>query len=113
MKFNETLAEVKKDIVSYTMACEEVLTSKRFAQVIKLTLSIGNYMNAGSYNARAIGFEISFLPKLISTKTNDNKSTLLHFIAQTMEEKFPESMRFYEDLHHIDKAVRGWNVQII
>ncbi|KAI7687236.1 hypothetical protein SSS_06482 [Sarcoptes scabiei] len=72
LKFTETSHETKRDIVSLTSACEEIRKSEKFAQVIKLVLSIGNYMNAGSRNARAIGFEISFLPKLMSTKTVDN-----------------------------------------
>lgn len=109
MKFTETSHETKRDIVSLTSACEEIRKSEKFAQVIKLVLSIGNYMNAGSRNARAIGFEISFLPKLMSTKTVDNKSTLLHFIVKMMEQKYPESLKFYEeDLLHLDKAARGW-----
>lgn len=107
LKFKETLQEIKKDLVSYTMACEEVRHSEKFALIIKLVLSIGNFMNAGSHNARAIGFEISFLPKLVSTKTIDNKSTLLHFISAKMEEKYPDSMKFYEDLLHLDKAAKG------
>ena len=107
MKFVELLQEVKKDIVSYTMACEEVRKSEKFATIIKLVLSIGNFMNAGSRNARAIGFEISFLPKLNSTKTFDNKSTLLHFIANKMEEKYPESAKFYSDLLNLDRAAKG------
>lgn len=101
------LQEVKRDLVSFTMACDEIRNSEKLAQVIKVVLSIGNYMNAGSRNARAIGFEISFLPKIISTKTVDNKSTLLHFIASMMEEKYPESVRFYEDILHLDKASKG------
>ena len=107
MKFNEVLTEVKKDIVSFTMACEEVRNSTKFKTVIELVLGIGNVMNAGGRNARAIGFEISFLPKLNSTKTVDNKSTLLHFIAAKMEEKFPESAKFYSDLMNVDKAAKG------
>ena len=106
-KFNEALQEVKKDIVSYTMACNEIRHSEAFSTVIKLVLSIGNFMNAGGRNARAIGFEISFLPKLNSTKTIDNKSTLLHFIAAKLEETFSDSAKFYNDLLNLDKAAKG------
>lgn len=107
LKFKESVQEIKRDLVNYRMACEEVRNSERLALVIKLVLSIGNFMNSGSHNARAIGFEISFLPQLVSTKTIDNKSTLLHFISLQMEEKYPSAMRFYEDLLHLDKAARG------
>lgn len=53
-----------QDIVAGTAACEEVKTSKKFAQILELILLVGNYMNSGSKNGQAFGFEISFLPKV-------------------------------------------------
>ena len=47
-----------------TAACEEVKSSKKFAQILELILLVGNYMNTGSKNGQAFGFEISFLPKV-------------------------------------------------
>lgn len=107
IKFSESVQEVKKDIVNLTAACDEVRRSKKFAEVIKIVLGIGNFMNAGSQNGRAIGFEISYLPKLVSTKTVDNKGTLMHFLAQTIEDKYPNCIAFYDDLIHLDKAAKG------
>jgi hypothetical protein len=53
-----------QDIVAGTAACEEVKASKKFAQILELILLVGNYMNSGSKNGQAFGFEISFLPKV-------------------------------------------------
>lgn len=53
-----------QDIVAATAACEEVKSSKKFAQILELILLVGNYMNSGSKNGQAFGFEISFLPKV-------------------------------------------------
>jgi len=53
-----------QDIVAATEACEEVKASKKFAQILELILLVGNYMNTGSKNGQAFGFEISFLPKV-------------------------------------------------
>jgi len=50
--------------VAGTAACEEVKASKKFAQILELILLVGNYMNSGSKNGQAFGFEISFLPKV-------------------------------------------------
>lgn len=47
-----------------TAACDEVKRSKKFAKVLELILLLGNYMNSGSKNAQAYGFEISFLTKV-------------------------------------------------
>lgn len=107
MKFLELVNDIKPDVVSATTACEELRKSSKFAMIVKLVLAIGNYMNAGSRNAQAIGFEISFLPKLSSTKALDNKTTLLHFLAQMVEEKHPDCLNFAEEIIHVDKAARG------
>ncbi len=107
MKFQESVQDIKPDIVNATTACEELKKSAKFAMIVKLVLAIGNYMNAGSRNAQAIGFEISFLPKLSSTKAADNKTTLLHFLAQIVEEKHYDCLNFWEEIIHVDKAARG------
>lgn len=102
----DLVQDVKPDIVAATAACEEVKTSKKFARILELILLLGNYMNSGSKNESAFGFEISFLPKLTSTKDYENKNTLLHYIVEIVEQKFPECLNFYEDLPHVDKASR-------
>ncbi|EAT35552.1 AAEL012283-PA, partial [Aedes aegypti] len=102
----DLMQDCKPDIVAGTAACEEVKNSKKFAKVLELILLLGNYMNSGSKKEAAFGFEISFLPKLSSTKDYENKQTLLHYIADVVEKKFPEALTFNEDLSHVDKASR-------
>lgn len=89
-----------------TAACEEVKSSKKFAKILELTLLMGNYMNSGSKNGQAFGFEISFLTKLTNTKDSDNKHTLLHYMIDTIESKFPELLNFNEELPHVERAAR-------
>lgn len=50
--------------MSGTEACEEIKKSAKFAKILELVLLLGNYMNTGSKNAGAFGFEISFLTKV-------------------------------------------------
>ncbi|XP_044261332.1 protein diaphanous isoform X1 [Tribolium madens] len=102
----EMVNDTKPDIVAATAACEEVKKSKKFARILELILLLGNYMNSGSRNAQAFGFEMSFLTKLTGTKDIHNKQTLLHYIVETVETKFPELLNFYDEMQHIDKASR-------
>lgn len=106
MNFPDLVSDVKPDIVAATAACEEMKTSRKFAKILELILLLGNYMNSGSKNEAAFGFEISFLTKLTGTKDFENKQTLLHYIAEVIEVKFPECLSFFEDLSHVDKASR-------
>lgn len=102
----DMVQDVKPDIVAGTAACEEVKTSKKFAKILELILLFGNYMNSGSKNGQAFGFEISFLTKLTNTKDLDNKQTLLHYMVETIESKFPEMLNFGEELPHVERAAR-------
>lgn len=43
----------------------------------------------------------------MNTKTADNKRTLLHFLADTVEKKFPDYSTFADELIHIEQASRG------
>nr|XP_049707146.1 protein diaphanous isoform X5 [Helicoverpa armigera] len=104
--YAEVISEVKPDIVSGTAACEEVKSSEKFAKILELLLLLGNYMNSGSNNAGAYGFEISFLTKLTATKDLENKQTLLHYLVETIENKFPEVLTFAEEMPHVDRAAR-------
>lgn len=43
----------------------------------------------------------------METKTHDKKQTLLHYIVQTVSEKFPDITNFDSELMFIDKAAIG------
>ncbi|XP_051514390.1 protein diaphanous homolog 1-like isoform X2 [Myxocyprinus asiaticus] len=104
LQFEEQVNNVKPDVVAVTAACEELRQSESFAKLLEITLLLGNYMNAGSRNAKAFGFTISYLCKLRDTKSADQKQTLLHFMAEICQEQYPEVMTFPEELIHVEKA---------
>ncbi|XP_040095792.1 protein diaphanous homolog 1 isoform X2 [Oryx dammah] len=106
LQFGEQVENIKPEIVSVTAACEEVRKSESFSNLLELTLLVGNYMNAGSRNAGAFGFNISFLCKLRDTKSTDQKMTLLHFLAELCEHDHPEVLKFPDELAHVEKASR-------
>ncbi len=73
----------------------------------QLVLLMGNYMNAGSRNQQSFGFELSYLTKLNATKSADQKTTLLHFLASTVESKYPDVTDFTTELRNIEEASHG------
>ncbi|XP_067842539.1 protein diaphanous homolog 3-like [Heptranchias perlo] len=104
LQFEEQVNNIRPDIMAVTTACEEIKKSKGFGKLLELVLLIGNYMNAGSRNAQTYGFDINFLCKLNDTKSADQKTTLLHFLAQICEEKYSDVLKFTDDLQNVDKA---------
>ncbi|NXE53376.1 DIAP1 protein, partial [Casuarius casuarius] len=106
LQFNEQVENIKPEIVSVTAACEEVRKSESFSGLLEFILLVGNFMNAGSRNAGAFGFNISFLCKLRDTKSSDQKLTLLHFVAEQCEQSYPKLLTFPDELIHVEKASR-------
>lgn len=106
LQFSEQVENIKPEIVSVTAACEELRKSENFSSLLEITLLVGNYMNAGSRNAGAFGFSISFLCKLRDTKSTDQKMTLLHFLAELCETDYPDVLKFPDELAHVEKASR-------
>ncbi|KAJ6655472.1 hypothetical protein lerEdw1_005173 [Lerista edwardsae] len=104
LQFNEQVENIKPEIVSVTAACEEVRKSESFASLLSVILMMGNFMNSGSMNAGAFGFNISFLCKLRDIKSGDQKLTLLHFVADTCEQQYPDVLKFPDELIHVEKA---------
>ncbi|XP_068603657.1 protein diaphanous homolog 3-like [Brachionichthys hirsutus] len=106
LQFEEQVNNLRPDILAVTAACDEVRKSRSFGRLLELVLLLGNYMNAGSRNAQSYGFDLSSLCKLKDTKSADQKTTLLHFLAQVCEEEFPNVIKFVDDLEHVDRASR-------
>ncbi|KAG5851829.1 hypothetical protein ANANG_G00055950 [Anguilla anguilla] len=104
LTFEEQVNNIRPDIMNVTFACEEVKRSDSFSRLLEMVLLVGNYMNAGSRNAQTFGFHVSFLCKLRDTKSADQKTTLLHFLAEKCDEKHPEILKFPEELEHVENA---------
>ncbi|KAL8189851.1 UNVERIFIED_CONTAM: hypothetical protein K2H54_015017 [Gekko kuhli] len=93
LQFEEQVSNIKPDIMAVSAACEEIRKSRSFCRLLELVLLMGNYMNAGSRNAQTFGFSLSSLCKLKDTKSVDQKTTLLHFLVEICEEKYPDVLR--------------------
>ncbi|KAJ2122954.1 hypothetical protein IW147_003002 [Coemansia sp. RSA 720] len=102
----ETYRDLQQDIASVMTAAHAVSTSRHFPQVLEVVLSIGNFMNGSGFRGGAFGFKIASLNRLMDTKAEDNKTTLLHFVAATVEENFPDALEFLEELKPVDSGCR-------
>ena len=94
---------IKPDIVTVTDAIRRLRKSGKFTKLLELVLCIGNILNAGHNKGQSFGFDIDFLPKLRDTKTADNSQTMLHFIANMIENSTEYDMvkGFTDDLRFV------------
>jgi len=106
MDFTEALVNVKPDIMNVTEACKEIKSSTKWTKLLELLLLTGNYMNSGTRNSQAHGFDLNLLSKIGNTKSVDGKITLTHFIAEMITEKYKEIDGWTHDLTHMHDASR-------
>ncbi|XP_019392011.1 PREDICTED: protein diaphanous homolog 2 isoform X1 [Crocodylus porosus] len=104
LMFEEHVNNIKPGIMAVTLACEELKKSESFSRLLELVLMVGNYMNSGSRNAQSLGFNVSFLCKIRDTKSSDQKTTLLHFLAEICEENYRDILKFPDELEHVESA---------
>ncbi|CAF0847252.1 unnamed protein product [Rotaria sordida] len=109
--YKETVEETDKAFVEVRTACDHIRYSIKFKKMLELILTIGNYMNSSSKSYEPIhGFDISFLPKLHSTKANDGRRSLLHFIVQAIENKHRDLLSFSDEFYSLADGISKINI---
>jgi cytokinesis protein len=68
---------------------------------------LGNFLNGTGYQGGAFGIKISSINKLVDTKGSKDNTTLLHFLVDIVESKFPRIYGFFDDLKGTDAACKG------
>ncbi|CAL1532337.1 unnamed protein product [Lymnaea stagnalis] len=105
--FNEKCHELKQNLNVLKDASLELRSSKKLACLLEIILAMGNYMNKGNSRVgEAAGFRITFLKQLETTKTSDNKSSFLHFLADAAYNKFPQVLSFGDEISTVEKAAK-------
>ena len=66
-------------IQSWVDAKEMLKNNEFLAQIVKMTLNVGLFLNPSSVNANATGFELRTLLKLFDVKSTHNKDKCIYF----------------------------------
>uniref|UniRef100_A0A8C3KPW6 Formin like 3 n=1 Tax=Calidris pygmaea TaxID=425635 RepID=A0A8C3KPW6_9CHAR len=101
--FAENLQMLTPQLNAIIAASASVKSSQKLKRMLEIILALGNYMNSSKRGA-VYGFKLQSLDLLLDTKSTDRKMTLLHFIALTVREKYPELAAFWQELHFVEKA---------
>jgi len=83
VELQQVSADLKKEIETMTTAAEQVKTSRQLRTILRVVLTLGNFVNHGTTESLATkGFSVEALPKLIEMKSAIHPSvTMLHFVA--------------------------------
>ncbi|XP_055894126.1 inverted formin-2-like isoform X1 [Biomphalaria glabrata] len=105
--FQNQLSSVRSNLLLLSGICRRLYNNTALKKFLRLVLIAGNFINKGSNAGDAVGFKICSLNKLILTKSNDPKLSLLHVLVQEAEAKDKDALAFTDDLlEDLQKASR-------
>ncbi|XP_023932817.1 disheveled-associated activator of morphogenesis 1-A-like [Lingula anatina] len=105
-KFTERMVDARPKVEAVLQASKEMIKSPRLRKFLELVLAYGNYMNPGQ-RGNAYGFKLSSLNKIIDTKSSINRNlTLLHYLLEVIEKRFPDLLRIHEDIIDVRLAAK-------
>ncbi|XP_061190244.1 inverted formin-2-like [Saccostrea echinata] len=97
-EFRVTLDNLLPSINAVVKACQCLLENKSLKVFLRYVLHTGNFMNAGGYAGNAVGFRINSLNKLMDTRANKPRVTLLHYLVEEAEKEDGDALTFVEEL---------------
>ncbi|XP_052246158.1 formin-like protein isoform X2 [Dreissena polymorpha] len=101
--FHDDVHHLQPQINACIAASMSLRNSQKVRKLLEIILAFGNYMNSAKRGA-VYGFKLQSLDMLMDTKTADKKLTLMHFLVDTVQNKFPEVLTFEAELRFIEKA---------
>ncbi|KAI8353613.1 armadillo-type protein [Choanephora cucurbitarum] len=104
--FDEKHQQLSKSMNSVLKASVALMESTSFKELLKFILVMGNFMNGSTFQGGAFGIRIASINKLVDTKGTEGNTTLLHFLVDAVESKFPRLHGFIEDLQESGDACK-------
>eukprot|EP00808_Paulinella_micropora_P006796 g21708.t1 len=104
LQWQEDVMRMEQALKSVLQASHAARTSENLKQFFGLILAFGNYMNHGSRQGEAYGFQLSTISTLKSTKSPRSQMTLLHYIVRYVLTNKPEIRAVVEELAPVLEA---------
>ncbi|MCO5549277.1 hypothetical protein L7F22_002745 [Adiantum nelumboides] len=80
--YREEISQIKESLQNLDVACGQIRDSRLFLKLLEAVLKTGNVMNRGTNRGEAEAFKLDTLLKLSDVKSQDGKTTLLHFVVE-------------------------------
>ncbi|CAI9725766.1 Hypothetical predicted protein [Octopus vulgaris] len=96
--FSSQLALIRPNIQLLLQICTKLTNNVALKKFLRYVLQAGNFLNKGTTSGNAVGFRISSLNKLVMTRSNVARISLLHYIVEECEKEDKTTLRFVDDL---------------
>ncbi|CAA6670043.1 unnamed protein product [Spirodela intermedia] len=84
INYEPEVLHLRESLHALEAACGEMRKQGLFMRMLEAVLKAGNRMNAGTARGNAQAFNLSSLRKLSDVKSTDGKTTLLHFVVESV-----------------------------
>ncbi|KAI6655271.1 Inverted formin-2-like [Oopsacas minuta] len=106
LDYTSEYQELEPNIKKLEISCREIIENESLKRIMGILLSLGNFINHGSYAGSAAGFKISSLNKLNDTRANKPRVTLLNSLVEIVQQKYPELSEFGASMQTLEGALR-------
>jgi hypothetical protein len=107
-QFQGRFVAAQQEVHVLRSACTEVRDNKRLLALLEYILAIGNYINGSTFRGAAFGFKLDSLLKMLEVKSNDGRSTLMHYVVDALEASSQHQalLEFMDDMPSVSAAAR-------
>jgi hypothetical protein len=114
LNFPLKMAELKPALLRVKKANTELMTKNvNFHKLLEIVLAVGNFLNFKPARDPAMGIQLSSLAKLADTKSTDNHDTLLEYVVDFIETKYPEVAEWGNELADLKYATKVVWAQVL
>ncbi|KAK3594658.1 hypothetical protein CHS0354_003581 [Potamilus streckersoni] len=96
--FQINMEKLLSAIQTYIHSCTALLENEALKVFLRFILHTGNFINSGRFSGNAVGFRISSLTKLMDTRANKPRVTLLHYLVNEAEKENKNAISFADEL---------------
>ncbi|KAK6172315.1 hypothetical protein SNE40_016001 [Patella caerulea] len=97
-EFGINMEALQGNLKAMIKACDGLLHNETLKDFLRYVLHTGNFMNAGGYAGNALGFKIGSLNKLMDTRANKPRVTLLHYLVSDAHKEHDQVLDFVDEL---------------
>ncbi|XP_070197131.1 inverted formin-2-like isoform X2 [Littorina saxatilis] len=109
--FRVAMDALKPNVDVIVRSCEKVMESETLKAFLRYVLHTGNFINAGGYAGNALGFKVASLTKLMDTRANKPRMTLLHHLVAEAEKEAKNVLDFAQELQPVLVEASRLNVE--
>merc|ERR1712228_545651 len=94
-------------------ACDKIRNNKNLKLLLTIVLAFGNHMNSGTRKGQTYGFDLKILTGMTAVKSFDNTRSLLMYIYEFCDRKYPNAIKVLPELSDTLKAASSMEMETL